>query len=137
MLHYAMLGATAGSELETRQRLMLNSLLEDGEYARLALDWLGTNILPRVEQCLHAAEEAGDLVALPSRYGVRFWLGHHLAVMLAYMRLPQRDIVPYLTDVETLIGDAARFILRGLGLKDEVVAAHRVAAFPMTAEAAQ
>jgi AcrR family transcriptional regulator len=137
MLRYAMLEATAGSDLETRQRLMLNSLLEDGEYARLAFDWLATDILPRVEECLSAAEAAGDLIVLPTRFGVRFWLGHHLAIMLASVRLSKRGIVPYLTDTETLIADAAHFILRGLGIKDEVVAAHRVAEFPATAEAAQ
>jgi AcrR family transcriptional regulator len=137
MLRYSMLDATPGSELETRQRLMLNSLLEDGEYARLALDWLDGNIRPRVEACLQAAAAAGHLIAQPGRFATGFWLSHHVAMMLAYVRLPKRDIVPYPTDIETLIADAARFILRGLGIKDEIIASHRVAAFPDTVQAAQ
>lgn len=137
MLRYSVLGATAGSDLETRQRLMLNSFLEDGEYARLALDWLDTHILPRVDACLRAAQAAGELVALPTGFANRFWFSHHLAAMLAFVRLPGRNIVPYAGDVETLIADAARFILRGLGIKDEVIEAHRVADFPGTAAAAQ
>lgn len=137
MLRHAMLGATPGSELETRQRLMLNSLLEDGEYARLALDWLETNIRPRVEECLRAAEAAGHLVALPTSYALRFWLSHHVAMMLAYARLPNREVVPYGTDTDSLIAEATLFILRGLGVKDEIIAAHRVSEFPDAAVAAQ
>jgi AcrR family transcriptional regulator len=137
MLRYSILSATPGSELETRHRLMLNSFLEDGEYARLALDWLGTNILPRVEECLVAAAAAGDLVEGRGHVANGFWLSHHLAMMLAFVRVPKREIVPYPTDLETLIVDAARFILRGLGLKDEIIAAHRVAELPGIAVAAQ
>ena len=36
-----------------------------------------------------------------------------------------------------LISEAAWFILRGLGIKDEIIAAHRVAEFPGLAAAAQ
>jgi len=136
MLRHSIVGATPGSEQETRHRLMVNSFLEDGEYARLALQWLEAHILPRVEASLRAAEAAGDLVALPTGFANRFWFGHHLAAMLAFLRLPGRDVVPYEGDVETLIDGAARFILRGLGIKDEVIAAHRVAAYPAAAAAA-
>ena len=50
---------------------------------------------------------------------------------------PKRSVVPYQDDIDTLIAEAALFILRGLGIKDEIIAAHRVAEFPDAAAAAQ
>jgi AcrR family transcriptional regulator len=137
MLRYSLVGATPGSEQEIRHRLMINSFLEDGEYARLVLDWVDVHIRTRVEACLEAAAAAGDLVVLPAGFANRFWFGHHLAVMLTFVRLPGRCVVPYAGDVETLIAEAARFVLRGLGVKDDVIAAHRVAAAAAVAVAAQ
>src|SRR6266702_4036750 len=42
-LVHGMLGhfvGAAGGEMETRHRLMVNSFLEDGEYARLVFEWV-------------------------------------------------------------------------------------------------
>jgi AcrR family transcriptional regulator len=137
MLRYSVLGLDEGSELVTRQRLMVASFLEDGEYARLVLEWIAARILPKVEECLDVARDAGDLVALPIAFENRFWFGHHVAAMMAFVRLPGRSVVPYRDTVDTLISEAAWFILRGLGIKDEIIAAHRVAEFPGLAAAAQ
>jgi AcrR family transcriptional regulator len=137
MLWYSMAGEADNREIETRQRLMVNSFLEDGEYARLVLEWIAMRILPKVEECLAVARAAGDLVELPIGFENRFWFGHHVAAMMAFVRLPGRSVVPYRDTTEKLIVEAAWFILRGLGIKDEVIAAHRVAEFPGIAAAAQ
>ena len=58
ILRYSVIGVGLENELETRQRLMVNSFLEDGEYARLGLRWMAERILPKVEACLVAAQAA-------------------------------------------------------------------------------
>jgi AcrR family transcriptional regulator len=111
-------------EREPRQRLVLNSFLEDGEFARLVFDWVATEIYPKFGASIAAAERAGDLVPLAIAPINRFWFAQHIAAMLAFARLPGRAIVPYEGDVQAMIGAAVRFILRGIGMKDEVIAAH-------------
>jgi len=137
MLRYTVLAAGSDPELETKQRMMLNSFLEDGEYAHLALEWLSSNILPWVEACLKAAAANGDLEDLPASFAHRFWLTHHLAVMLGFVRLAKRDIVPRIEPTETLIRDAAQFILRGLGVKDAIVRSYRGSGFSHAGQAAE
>jgi TetR/AcrR family transcriptional regulator, transcriptional repressor of aconitase len=126
MLRHFVLDASATGDMDVRQRLMLNSFLEDGEYGRLVCDWVLARVYPKIEECLLAAEAAGDLVALPIALENRFWFGQHVAAMMAYVRLSGRSAVPYRGEVDDLIVQAAWFILRGFGLKDAVIAAHKV-----------
>src|SRR5216683_128706 len=123
--HFVLEIGTAG-DMETRQRLMVNSFREDGEYARLVFDWVLERIYPKIEECLLAAEAAGDLVDSPVTLENRFWFGQHVAAMMAYVRLPGRSAVPYRGELHDLIAQAAWFILRGFGVKDAVIAAHPV-----------
>jgi hypothetical protein len=44
--------------------------------------------------------------------------------MMAYVRLPGRCLAPYHGDTDSLVDEAAWFILRGFGVKDEVIAEH-------------
>jgi AcrR family transcriptional regulator len=124
MLRHFVLDIGTAGDMETRQRLMLNSFREDGEYARLVFDWVLERIYPKIEECLLAAQVAGDLADGPIALENRFWFGQHVAAMMAYVRLPGRSTVPYRGELHDLIAQAAWFILRGFGLKDTVIAAH-------------
>lgn len=125
MLRHFVLEASQGGEFETRQRMMVNSFLEDGEYGRLIFDWVLEHIYPKIAECLRAAAAAGDLVETPVAPENRFWFAQHVAAMLAYVRLPGRSAVPYRSgDLHDLIDQAAWFILRGLGLTDAAIAAN-------------
>ena len=115
---------SAGTDMATRMRLMASSFLEDGEYARLGFEWAFGFVYPKIAECLRAAEAAGDLVAVPIAFANRFWFGQHVAAMMNFVRLPGRCAVPYSGDTEALIREAAWFILRGFGVKDEIIAAH-------------
>jgi TetR/AcrR family transcriptional regulator, transcriptional repressor of aconitase len=126
MLGHFIIGSAAPGELNTRQRLIVNSYLEDGEYARLVFQSVMERIYPKIAECLRAAEAAGDLVPVPVALENRFWFGQHVAAMMAYVRLPGRSAVPYRGALPELIREAAWFILRGFGLKDAVIAAHPV-----------
>ena len=111
----------ASEESEIRHRLMVNSFLEDGEYARLVFGWVQDEIYPWFAACIAAAEKAGDLAPGTLRPENAFWLGEHVASFVAFARLGGRAVVPYGGDGETLIADATRFILRGYGLSDALI----------------
>src|SRR3984957_1072964 len=118
------------ASIDARLRLTVYSFLAGGEYARLVFDWVLERIYPKIEECLRAAQAAGDLVALPIALENRFWFGQHVAAMMGYVRLSGRCAVPYSGDTEALIVQAAWFILRGFGIKDAIIAAHPIPADP-------
>jgi TetR/AcrR family transcriptional regulator, transcriptional repressor of aconitase len=108
-----------------RHRLRMASLLEDGEFARLAYDWLHEEIEPIFAASLGAAEAAGELVASPVAPRSRFLFAEHLGSMLAAVRLPGGE--PPSQQPETaadLVEAASWFILRGIGLTDAAIDAH-------------
>jgi AcrR family transcriptional regulator len=117
-------GESASEDKDTRHRLMVNSFLEDGEYARLVFEWVVARIYPKIGECLSAAQAAGDLVEMPIPFENRFWFGQHVAAMICYLRLPGRSTVTYVGDTDAVIAQAVRFVLRGFGVKDEVLAAY-------------
>ena len=107
-----------------RHRLLFMSLLEDGEFARLAARWASEHILPSFVGSLRAAQAAGDLAHTAVAADNAFWLMEMLGAMLATVRLPAPPVVPSLSDPEAVARQTVCFILRGLGLKDEVIAFH-------------
>ena len=46
----------------------------------------------------------------------RFWFGHHIAAMMAFVLLPGRASIAYQGALAALAEEASRFILRGIGL---------------------
>jgi AcrR family transcriptional regulator len=136
MLRHFIIDADPAGDMETRQRLMVNSFREDGEYARLVFDWVLERVYPKIEECLLAARAAGDLVDSPIALENRFWFAQHIASMMAYVRLPGRSAVPYRGELHDLIAQAAWFILRGFGLKDAIIAAHPVPPYESAPHAA-
>jgi AcrR family transcriptional regulator len=125
MLRHFVRGISVAS-IDARHRLTVYSFLADGEYARQVFDWVIDRIYPKIEECLHAAQAAGDLVDMPIALENRFWFGQHVAAMMGYVRLSGRCAVPYSGDTDTVIREAAWFILRGFGVKDAIIAAHPI-----------
>ena len=125
MVHHIVVGDDddpLGSD--TRHRLMLNSFLADGEYARLVFEMVFAQIYPKFGASLAAAEAAGDLAPMPVQHENRFWFGQHVGAMIACVSLSGRPAAPYRGGRDQIIRVAAWFILRGLGLKDAAIAAH-------------
>lgn len=124
MVHHLVIGMFGGaSERVTRHRLVVSSFLEDGEFARLVFDWVAAEALPKFEASFVAAARAGDLVEQAVAPANAFWFAEHVAAMLAYTRLPGGPVVPYDGDTAAVVTQAVRFVLRGIGLKDSVIAA--------------
>lgn len=112
---------TGGEDPSIQHRLMLRSMMEDGEFARLFFErsvscWLG-----KVEECLEAAAAAGDAVPGPVLPKLGAVFAHHLAKMIMLSMIPDPPVVDYGVACEPLIEQAVWFSLRGMGLKDEAI----------------
>ena len=112
-------------EMDLKMRLMLHSILEDGDYARELFAAVAPRVVPLFVASLQAAEAAGDLTPLAASGANRFWFAHHVAAMMAFAFLPQRGFIPYEDDLDRLIEEAGDFILRGLGMTEAAIAASR------------
>jgi len=123
-----------GSPDDFRYRLLVMSFLEDGEYARLVFDWAAGRVYPKFAACLDAARQEGLVAETAISAMSRFQFGHYVAIMLNCLRMPEPSAIPGGGDPELLIADATQFILRGIGLKDEVIARYRPAALTAALE---
>ena len=109
---------------ETRHRLMLNSFLEDGAYARLLYKNRFADFCSRMEASLAAATAAGDAVASPVSGANRSYFAHHVAAWLAVVHLAGKPPMDYKAPPEELLNQAVWFVLRGMGLTDKAIATH-------------
>ena len=124
MVGYFLLGGEVDrAELDTRLRLVLHSLLEDGEYARELFDRMFERIHPLFAASIEAATVAGDLTPNVIDTANRFWFGHHIAAMVAFVFLPGRASIVYEGTLAALVEETSWFILRGIGMKDAAIAA--------------
>ena len=124
MVRYFLLGVGLDrAELDTRLRLVLHSFLEDGEYAREMFDTIFERVHPLFAASLEAAAAAGDLALDGVASANRFWFGHHIAAMMAFVLLPGRASIAYQGALTALAEEASRFILRGIGLTDAAITA--------------
>jgi AcrR family transcriptional regulator len=108
-------------EIAIYNRLMLRSLAEDGEFARLMLDRPAAHWIPKCQECIQAAMAAGDTVEeldCPRALG---WFAYQLAAMIRTHLLPDTPAVDYQVPHDVLIEQAVGFILRGMGVKAEVI----------------
>src|SRR5262249_4503737 len=100
-------GCTSRDDEQTIQgRLVLRSLADDGEFARLLLRQLGSGCVVKVEACVKAAVAAGEAVDghVPANLGA--WFAHHLAAMLMLHLLPADPAVDYGLSRDKLVEQA-------------------------------
>ncbi len=102
-------------------RLMLRSLTEDGEFARLFLKGGPSQGNRWIEECVKAAISAGEAADGPVRPSLGGWFASHLAAMIRLHLLPPVPVIEYGVSRDKLIEQTVWFILRGLGLKDETI----------------
>ena len=111
-------------EWKVRHRLMLNSLLEDGAFARLLYQSRFDCYCSRIEECLQAAVASGDAVPSPITKGNRARFAHHIGAWLALVCLPSKPAIDYRAGREELLNQAVWFALRGMGLTDKAIRSH-------------
>lgn len=102
-------------------RLVLRSLMDEGEFARLGIQEGPSHWVQKVEQCMEAAKAAGDMAdeSLPTSLGG--WCVHHLIVGFVIHLLPVDPVIDYRVSRDELVDQAVSFCLRGIGLKEEAI----------------
>jgi AcrR family transcriptional regulator len=125
LVRLQVLGKPGGAiTLDTWQRLMLKSLLEDGAFARLMYQDRFEDFCARIEACLDAAVASGEAVKSPLSTGNRALFGHYLAAWLASVHLPPKPAINCQTTREELVYQAVWFILRGMGVTDTAISTY-------------
>jgi AcrR family transcriptional regulator len=97
-----------------QHRLMLRSMMEDGEFARLFFQRSVSCWMTKVQECLEATFAAGDAIRGPV-------FTFHLAKTIMLSLIPATPVVDYGVPCEPLIEQAVWFSLRGMGVKDEAI----------------
>ncbi len=114
----------AEDEPAIQTRLMLRSLAQDGEFARLLLRRVATEWVPKIDECLKAAVLAGDASANPVCTTLAGWLTQHVGCMAMMALLPPEPVVDYGMSRRNLVEQVVWFALRGMGVKDEAIRHH-------------
>ena len=125
LMRAVILGLPAGPiEWETRYRLMANSFLEDGAFARLIYKNRFNAFCSHIEDCLDAALAVGDAVKTPITRGNRARFAYHVGAWVGLVHLPKKPALDYKTSRQGLLDEATWFALRGMGLTDMAIATH-------------
>lgn len=109
---------------ECRHRLLVNSCLEDGAFARISYQNGCACYFEKIEASLHAAAASGDMVKSPVEEHNRLRFAHHVAAFIALVRLPENPAIDYHASGEKLLHEAVWFVLRGIGLTDKAIASY-------------
>ena len=120
MLH--MLGTRSHDENERSfVRLLLQSLLGEGEFARTAIQDGPSHWVGKIEVCFQAAVAAGDAVQNKVHPDVAAWFINQMAAMVMIHLLPAKPIMEFHVSREELVEQAVWFGLRGMGVKEEAI----------------
>jgi AcrR family transcriptional regulator len=102
-------------------RLVLRSLMDEGDFARLAIRGGPSHWVRKVEESLRAAIAAGDAVDGQVRPSLAGWFVNQMAAMVMIHLLPTQPVIDFGVPREELVEQAVWFSLRGMGLKDEAI----------------
>ena len=102
-------------------RLMLSSLLDDGEFARVLLDTTCSRWREKMITCLKAAAAKGEVDEQDDEDCVNIWLLHHMTVCVLMFRTPSEGVIDYKMNNGKLIDQIMTFALRGLGMSRDFI----------------
>jgi AcrR family transcriptional regulator len=113
-----------GAHERGADRLVFQSLLDDGLYARTVFADTAANWMDYVVASYQAAIAAGDVVELPIEPAHRFRFVQQLGMALRLSHLPERPAFDYAGSKRGLADEAVLFSLRGVGLSDQAIRQH-------------
>lgn len=119
--YFATLNHRSAAE-QSRHRMFLQSLSDDGEFARIGLAAFGAALMPLLERSLTAAHAAGDLAEVVP-ISQSFWLAALLQISTGSMAFHGGANPTQKRPAEEWAAETTRFILRGLGVKADAVQA--------------
>src|SRR6185436_18847225 len=109
-------------ELRSTHRLMLRSLSEDGDFARIMLKHVDSKWISKMRACLRAAVQAGDIAATSSPVKESAWFAQHVLISLGFMHTPNHSPIQYRSARNALVEQAVVFCLRGMGFENRAIA---------------
>jgi AcrR family transcriptional regulator len=109
---------------DTRHRLILMSLLEDGAFVQTVYRSRFECYCSRMEACLDAAVAAGEAVETPLTQGNRARFAFHVGAWIAAVHLPPKPAINYRVSRDRLLDQCVWFVLRGMGLTDKALATY-------------
>jgi TetR/AcrR family transcriptional regulator, transcriptional repressor of aconitase len=126
IVHYVMRGHLLGRVREpecweSRQRMIVNSCLEDGSFARFLFHNRFAEKIAKIAACMERATEEGEMIPAPVSHENRLLFTHHLATMMAALQLPVEPVVDYGVSREELVHHATWYALRGIGLTEGAI----------------
>jgi AcrR family transcriptional regulator len=117
-------GSKANEDIAIHHQLMLRSMMEDGEFARLFIQRTMPRWTSKVEDCLRASIAAGEAVHGPVLPKLGALFSKHLAKMIMLALIPETPIFDYGMPQEKLVEQVVWFALRGLGVTEEAIKQH-------------
>jgi AcrR family transcriptional regulator len=102
-------------------RLVIRSLMDEGEFTRLAIQGGPLHWVRNVTKCIEAAKAAGDMIDAPVRPNLGGWFVHQLVTGVLIHSLPGESVIDYGVPREELVTQVIWFCLRGMGLKEEAI----------------
>ena len=102
-------------------RLMISSLLEDGQYIKGFLEERVKVVMEKFTRCFNNAVQEGDIIEgfIPPNPAV--WFGYLISMSFSFLELPKEKMIDFNGTPEEMLGYSLRFALRGMGFKDEVI----------------
>ena len=101
--------------------LVLHSLMDDGEFARLGIQEGPSHWVQKIEECIVAAKAAGDVVDGPVQARLGGWFAVQVIAGIMMHFLPADPVIDYGVPREELVKQVTWFCLRGMGLKEEAI----------------
>lgn len=102
-------------------RLILRSLMDEGDFARIAIQTAPARWVKKVQECLAAAVAAGEALPGPVDAHAGAWFVKQLVGILMLHLLPGDPVINYGVSRGQLIEQVVWFSLRGLGIREEVI----------------
>lgn len=110
-------------EARLTKRIMARSIMSDGVMAKRQI--CNYEMVQRkMQTCYEASIEAGDVDRPQSLSWLHLWFTHHLAIMLGLLQTSDAPVIEYGADDGTIHRETVRFCLRGLGIRDSVIASY-------------
>jgi TetR/AcrR family transcriptional regulator, transcriptional repressor of aconitase len=106
---------------DLRHRLMLQSFLSDGGYARIIYEERIAPYCLRIEKCLRAAATNGHVVRTLVSKENAAGFAIHVGSWIALTKLPPKAPAKYKSSPQELCDQATCFVLRGMGMTDAAI----------------
>ena len=102
-------------------RLLLRSLMDEGEFARIAVQGGPFHWVQKVRACIEAATAAGDMIDGPVQAALGGWCAHQLIAGMIVHFLPTDPVIDYGVPRDQLVNQVTWFCLRGIGVKEQAI----------------